>query len=673
MKVLLVLHHFLPEFPSGVEVYAYHLAQELKKRHEVVLFFSTESPATSPDYTIQDGIFDGLVFRSVVNRGQGMRNFVETYQNPHMSAIFQEFLDMTRPDVVHVHHLLTLSIDILSQLKARAIPIVFTLHDFWLQCPLFTRLKSDSSLCWAVELDECARCAREEVDRLEIGRWRRAIKWSGRKHSYYLLQLQARERAMKAALENVSLFLGPSRFLLEEFHKWGLPVEKSRYSPYGYRVADKEASVFRQITGKMRFGFIGSIVYHKGLHVLLEAFRDLNHSQAELHIFGGFYDHNYQKRVLALAKDDQRIVFHGRFLPESLSDAYAYFDVLVVPSIWFENSPLTINEAFINQTPVIVGDVGGMRELVTDNEFGRLFTVGDSQSLGKKMKEVVENPGLVEQWRKNLPRVKTIEENATELEEIYSSFLLGQAPGELEGQEGGRRDSLVGSGDFKKIGEDFLRYFIELGDLKPNERVLDVGCGIGRMAIPLTEYLDKRGSYEGFDIVAKGIDWCKKEISPKYPNFRFQLADVFNKNYRPQGQYKASGYRFPYENESFDLVFLVSVFTHMLPPDMNNYFSEIARVLKPGGRCLITFFLLNEESLKLIEAKSGSMDFTYEVEEYRIVNQNTPESAVAYNEAFIRGLYKEYGLNVVEPLGYGAWCGRQDFLHYQDIIIARKK
>lgn len=244
----------------------------------------------------------------------------------------------------------------------------------------------------------------------------------------------------------------------------------------------------------------------------------------------------------------------------------------------------------------------------------------------------------------------------------------------------GRRDELtpprrirrfVGDGDFRKIGEEFLQYFIELGRLKPNERVLDVGCGIGRMAVPLTRYLDKRGSYEGFDIVADGINWCRKKITPKYPNFHFQLVDIHN-IYNPKGKRNASEYKFPYENESFDFIFLTSVFTHMLPQGMENYFSEIARILKKDGRCLITFFLLNTESLKLIDAKLSLLNFKYKFEGYRTIDKSAPESAISYDERFIRVLYKKYGLNIVGPIHYGLWCGRKKFLSYQDIVIAVK-
>jgi SAM-dependent methyltransferase len=231
----------------------------------------------------------------------------------------------------------------------------------------------------------------------------------------------------------------------------------------------------------------------------------------------------------------------------------------------------------------------------------------------------------------------------------------------------------VGGGDFKGIGGKFLHFFTELAGLEPNERVLDVGCGIGRMAIPLTQFLDKNGGYEGFDIVARSIDWCRDEITSRYPNFRFQLADVFNKVYNPHGRYKASEYVFPYDDESFDFIFLTSVFTHLLPEDMENYFSEVARVLKKNGRCLTTFFLLNRETLKLMKAGKAMFDFKHQSGVCGFVDADTPEAVVGYAEPFVLALYEQHGLKINEPIQYGQWCGRDKYLDGQDIIIATKK
>jgi SAM-dependent methyltransferase len=248
----------------------------------------------------------------------------------------------------------------------------------------------------------------------------------------------------------------------------------------------------------------------------------------------------------------------------------------------------------------------------------------------------------------------------------------------------GRRDPLIpprrlmfdGPRDvssFKKNGVEFLRYYTELCHLKPHEKILDVGCGIGRKTVPLTRYLEKDGRYEGFDINKTGIDWCRTNISTRYPNFNFQHVDVFNQRYNPTGKYRASEYRFPFEDESFDLVVLGSVFTHMLPEGVENYFAEVARVLKTaGGRCLISFFLLNKESLQLIQTRKSPMDFKYDMGNCRVMKADVPEHAVCYDETFIVGLYHKHGLKINQPVHYGSWCGRGEFLSYQDLVIAEK-
>jgi ubiquinone/menaquinone biosynthesis C-methylase UbiE len=231
----------------------------------------------------------------------------------------------------------------------------------------------------------------------------------------------------------------------------------------------------------------------------------------------------------------------------------------------------------------------------------------------------------------------------------------------------------VGGPDFfAEIGDEFVRYFTDLCDLQPGESVLDIGCGIGRMAIPLTRYMNNQGQYRGFDIVKSGIDWCNENITPKYPNFQFYHSNIFNDQYNPGGQIMASKYEFPFPDESFDFVFLTSVFTHMLPDDINHYSSEIARVLKSNGRSLITYFLLNNESVGLIRDKKSTLDFQYDFEFYKVVNKKCPEAAIAYVEPFIYECYRKNNFIVKQPIHYGSWCGRSKFLSYQDIVIASK-
>lgn len=265
------------------------------------------------------------------------------------------------------------------------------------------------------------------------------------------------------------------------------------------------------------------------------------------------------------------------------------------------------------------------------------------------------------------------------LTNIRSIYYL---PGDVIGSLIERRNELMpprhlrhiigGDGrDFETLGEEFFQYFVDLGKLKPSDNVLDVGCGIGRMALPLTRYLND-GRYEGFDIIASGINWCRRNITARYPQFRFHYADIYNKRYNPRGKGKASEYQFPYQGGFFDFVFLTSVFTHMLPQDVENYLSEIARVMKADGRCLITVFLLNQESIELNNAKMSSQDFRYSFGNYRSTNERTPETAIAYDEGFFQELYSKPGLTIEDPVYYGSWCGRKNALGYQDIVLMRK-
>ena len=236
----------------------------------------------------------------------------------------------------------------------------------------------------------------------------------------------------------------------------------------------------------------------------------------------------------------------------------------------------------------------------------------------------------------------------------------------------GRLLHLVGGDKFKEVGEEFLTYFVELADLKPDERVLDIGCGIGRQAFSLAKYLNQKGSYEGLDVVPIGIHWCKKNIAARYPNFNFQLIDVLNNFYNPSGKCRASRYKFPFPNSSFDFTYFVSVFTHLLPEDMENYFREAARLLKKGGRFFATFFLCNTPPHRKSGGESQALNFKYVLGRHQVVDIEKPEYAVAYDEEYILNLFERNGLEIKPPLHYGSWNGRAEYLGFQDIIIAFK-
>lgn len=234
-------------------------------------------------------------------------------------------------------------------------------------------------------------------------------------------------------------------------------------------------------------------------------------------------------------------------------------------------------------------------------------------------------------------------------------------------------DRYAGSGgDFVLIGAEFKKNLVELGHLRPSDMVLDVGCGIGRIAVALTGYLSGSGGYWGFDIVKTPIHWCQSEITPRFPNFHFEHVDLYNKSTNPQGRIRAADFKFPYQDGFFDFVLLTSVFTHMLPPDLEHYLREIARVLRAGGTCFGTFFLMNEESRELVRSGRSSLDFRHQMQGFFTTDPKVPENAIAYDDDLIRGLFPTCGLDIIHPIYYGYWCKRATSLTYQDVVIARK-
>ncbi|MDQ3849837.1 MAG: class I SAM-dependent methyltransferase [Actinomycetota bacterium] len=239
--------------------------------------------------------------------------------------------------------------------------------------------------------------------------------------------------------------------------------------------------------------------------------------------------------------------------------------------------------------------------------------------------------------------------------------------------------------DFRSSGEALVRRLAEFGVLAEDSKVLDVGSGMGRVAVGLISYRGGRGSYQGLDIVPAGVKWCRENITSKHESYDFMLADIFNKEYNPTGRLKSSEYEFPFADGTFDLAVLASVFTHMLPEDMRQYVAEVARVLKRGGTCCASFNLLNAESLGAMEAGRSAFRFTC-VGPHWVVDVNVPELAVAYEEAYVRHLFEQHGLSC--SIHHGWWSGRtgtsrqsprffgqddQDYRYFdQDYVLATK-
>jgi SAM-dependent methyltransferase len=230
---------------------------------------------------------------------------------------------------------------------------------------------------------------------------------------------------------------------------------------------------------------------------------------------------------------------------------------------------------------------------------------------------------------------------------------------------------------FLRNSEEVLSLYRQLGNLGRNSRVLDIGSGLGRKTLSLPEFLGKNAQYVGVDITRQGIDWCNKNIAAGHPNFQFLQLNVFNARYNKRGTVRAGDYRFPFSENSFDLIAGWSVFTHMFPADIRNYLKETSRMLNSEGRCIFSFYVMTEKSFAAVRDKIASERIEFEFAESCFTdNLNVPEDLTAFSEEWIRAAYESCGLEI-ETILFGSWSGDGEprgfpMTNYQDIVVAKK-
>ncbi|MBN2106687.1 MAG: glycosyltransferase family 4 protein [Deltaproteobacteria bacterium] len=423
MKILQVVHYAPFGAAGGCENYSLQLSRELARKHEVAFLYTVPDDHCNGSVRItqQDGFACIVLKKDVCNFD---RPFHE--RSAWVEREFSRALDSFNPDVVHFQHVINLSCTLPSVAKQRGVPTCFTLHDYWLLCPRTILLTPAMEICPGYDPARCLDCLRDRTGyyaapstgpapvRLCKQAAKGAINLYKKSLSYVSLRYW-RPRRMAAMLKNIDLFIAPSRFLLEQYAPAFIPEEKIRCCPLGFDTAALHGAPKTE-SDRVRFAFIGNIQPYKGVHVLIEAFNAIE-GPHELKIYGRLDDG--ARRELARAVSHPRIRFMGMLASQDKQAAFTNMDVLIVPSVWYENYPVVINEAYMTKTPVIASDLGGMAELVEDGKTGLTFRAGDARSLAEKINICIRDPGLLRSFAAHMPPVKDIREHAVELSAIY--------------------------------------------------------------------------------------------------------------------------------------------------------------------------------------------------------------------------------------------------------------
>jgi glycosyltransferase involved in cell wall biosynthesis len=422
-KVLYVLHNHPALFPGGAEVYALELYDAMTASDD---FEPMLVARMRPGPWAEAFPRPGTPFFSVPHdRNQhfvltDQKNFdffkMTSRDKSLFSRHFADFLRAYRPDVIHFQHTLFIGYDLVSQIRRQLpdVPIVYTLHEY---IPICHRdgqmLRRSGELCTHASPLRCSECFPKVTPAM-----------------FYL-----RERFIKSHLEHVDLFLAPSQFLLERYVEWGIPRDKIRFEDYGRLPVDLPArSGETKEHPRNRFGFLGQVNEYKGVALLVEAMQLLAEQgvDAHLRLHGANLElqpDEFKKEFAEVLEGlkGSNVTYLGPYHRSELATIMDEIDWIVVPSMWWENSPLVIQEAFLHGRPVICAGIGGMAEKVEAGVSGLHFTAHDPVSLAETLREAARTPGLWERLRSGIPSIYGMADHVDSLSTTYSELLAGKA------------------------------------------------------------------------------------------------------------------------------------------------------------------------------------------------------------------------------------------------------
>ena len=449
MKVVVAAHGFPPKQIAGAEWQAHRTAKFLSDQgHDVSVVAVDEIDASLPEMLrVVDEQVDGIsVTRLSYNLAQRWGDATE-YDNPIVFDYFQKRFEQERPDVLHIYSGYQLTSSVIRVAKQYGVKVLINLTDFWFLCPRITLTKSTGEVCQVPDDPlACALCLHSEQRRLRIPH-----RLSRGKSSDLILStmqrgwlpkgglvrtrdyIEARRARLLQDLRQADCIMSNSRFLGGLFMQHGIDPRKIAYVRQGMNrdrwVVAAPAETTREA---VHIGYIGQIAAHKGVKELVEAFRQLPFSAetAKLYIYGDIDSAwpAFREQLLRTIGNDPRIILAGRFANPNLPKVHANLDALVVPSLWYENSPNVILESFSLGTPVIASNLGGMAELVQHDINGRLFAAGDVAALSDELNAIISYPAMLSRYVQNMPPIPTIDAEMTQLLDLYADLITYEQP-----------------------------------------------------------------------------------------------------------------------------------------------------------------------------------------------------------------------------------------------------
>lgn len=421
MRVLHVVHQYVPDHVAGTELYTQAVARGQAARGHDVAVFAPVNRAGRPlvEMTIEQGV---RVYRAMAGVRGGTAVFRSTFGHAALSAAFATVLDGEQPDIVHLQHMMGLPAAVGSEIRNRKIPYVISLHDYWYGCANGQLLTNDTGeICDGPDkwFHNCGRCA---VARAGWPGGARLLGWAAAPI------LQRRDALVRPVFENAERVMGPNEFVRRIYADMGFSTDQMVINPLGLTIPPEvpergRASSNTRASGVIRLGYVGSIGHQKGLHVLIEAMNGLPEGGITLDIYGDLTVFPAYAAELQASSRHSGVRFTGQLPRESLWGELAKLDALVMPTLWYEASPATIREAFAAGLPVIASELGAPGSMIRHGIDGLLFPPGDAAALRTMIQGLLDHPEQIDHLRQGIPPVPTEADHLDRIDETYRESL----------------------------------------------------------------------------------------------------------------------------------------------------------------------------------------------------------------------------------------------------------